>query len=121
MILHLYSVVDKASKRCSTSVFSAVNDEMALKRFQNTMKDWEERNILTEDMALIHLGMYETETVENKDEKGIVVSLESQIYGSREKTYIVGEEKDINKDDLGKVYGELTEKEAYQRMFGRML
>lgn len=121
MILHVYTITETESNRCASTVFTAVNDETAMKRFKKTIEDWKKENMITETMRLIHIGMYETETVRNKDEKGLTISLEPQLYGSRDMIYIVGEGKDINKDDIGKCYGDLTEKETYQRLFGRML
>lgn len=121
MILHVYSIVDKISKRCSTSIFTAVNDEIAMKRYENTMKEWKDKGILTDDMTLIHLGMYETETIENKDSKGAVVSLEKQLYSNVKYTYIVNQSNEINQDELGKAIGEKKEKEVYKELFGEIL
>ena len=114
MIFHVYGVYDKVAKRLAEP-FIAVNDEVAIRMFNKSIEHWKKDNIQTEELTILHTGIYNTEMTENT-EKGITISYENAFIGSNiaieKMNYDVLNIRDINQIDDEKTLGMMSEMEV---------
>ena len=68
--MKLYAIYDKLSKRLSEP-FRAENDEVAKRKFLQTIKEMKKNDIETDDLTVYRMAEYNDTPVLEKDEKGL--------------------------------------------------
>lgn len=99
--MELYAIYDKISKRLAEP-FRAENDEVAKRKFLQTLKEMKKHDMDTEDLTVYRIAEYKDTPVLEKDEKGltgyadIVTDLVAyDLYNVPEERKIKKEEEDI--------------------------
>lgn len=68
--MKLYAIYDKLSKRLAEP-FRAENDEVAKRKFLQTLKEMKKHDIDTDDLTVYRIAEYNDTPILEKDEKGL--------------------------------------------------